>query len=106
MALGVKRAWPCVCGVAALFCPKHLAIIHFAWVRSLTGASGDSTPLFPTLAGELPPKALVVENFEAFAVLLGQPLKYHIGLRLFGGHTPRVTGAQLLAVLGVEVNKI
>ena len=29
-----------------------------------------------------------------------------IGLRLFGGHTPRVTGAQVLAAVGIEVNTI
>ena len=28
------------------------------------------------------------------------------GLRLFGGHTARITGAQVLAAIGLEINKI
>ena len=35
-----------------------------------------------------------------------QPLFSDSGLRLFGGHTPRVTGSVLWAVHGIEVNKI
>ena len=37
---------------------------------------------------------------------LGQPLFGPTGIRLFGGHSPRVTGAQALAAAGVEINKI
>ena len=37
---------------------------------------------------------------------MGQPLYSSEGMRLFGGHTPRVTGAQTLAARGVEVNKL
>ena len=38
--------------------------------------------------------------------MLGQPTFSLDGMRRFGGHTPRVTGAQAYAVLGIEVNKI
>ena len=48
----------------------------------------------------------MVKTFEALEARVGQPLVDDTGLRLFGGHTPRVTGAQVRAVLGIEVNKI
>jgi hypothetical protein len=51
-------------------------------------------------------KAAVVSTFEALGLALGQPIHSATGIRLFGGHTPRVTGAQALAAAGVEVNKI
>ena len=35
-----------------------------------------------------------------------QPLFSPDGLRLFGGHSPRVTGAQIFATMGVEINKL
>ena len=37
---------------------------------------------------------------------MGQPLFSSEGMRLFGGHTPRVTGAQTFAAMGIEVNKL
>ena len=48
----------------------------------------------------------VVATFEQLGLLMGQPLACDSGLRLFGGHTIRVTGAQAFAAMGVEVNKI
>jgi hypothetical protein len=47
-----------------------------------------------------------VRTFEVIGERLGQPITSSAGLRLFGGHSPRVTGAQLFAALGVEVTKI
>ena len=38
--------------------------------------------------------------------MLNQPLTAPDGLRLFGGHTARVTGAQTFALAGLEINKI
>jgi hypothetical protein len=38
--------------------------------------------------------------------MLKQPLIGDTGIRLFGGHSPRVTGAQFLAASGLEVSKI
>jgi hypothetical protein len=38
--------------------------------------------------------------------MLGQPLVSETGIRTFGGHSARVTGAQALAAVGVEINKI
>ena len=48
----------------------------------------------------------MVLTFERLASSCDQPLLSPAGLRLFGGHTARVTGAQALASLGVDVDKI
>ena len=63
-------------------------------------------PLFPTTVGAPPNKVAAVDTFEATGDLLGQPLTSIEVLRLFGGHTPCVTGAQTFAALGIEVNWI
>ncbi len=51
-------------------------------------------------------KSSVVSTFESIGTLLGQPLLGDTGIRLFGGHSPRVTGAQILAAAGIEINKV
>jgi len=63
------------------------------------------SPLFPTLNGEVASKTAVVQTFEALATNLELPLERD-GARLFGGHTARVSGAQFLAGIGLEVPKI
>ena len=45
-------------------------------------------------------------TFERLGLLCEQPLISDTGLRSFGGHTPRVTGSQLLAAIGIETNKV
>ena len=37
---------------------------------------------------------------------MGQPLHDSAGTRRFGGHTPRITRARVLAAAGMEVNKV
>ena len=90
-----------------LACPYHLAVEHAEWLRStFKGRLDNTTPLFPTVAGLHAHKTTVIETFEAIGSTIGQLLHNAEGLRLFGGHTPRVTGAQAFAALGIEVNKI
>lgn len=48
----------------------------------------------------------MIATFEAIAQLCDQPIVNSEGLRLFGGHSIRVTGAQALADSGVEVAKL
>jgi hypothetical protein len=111
-AHGTTRSWGCLCGVAGLPCPYHLArhlvdsALSFASTLLLTDGEALLMPLFHNDAGSAPTKALMVESFEAIATLCGLPLCSPDGLRLFGGHTARVTGAQALAACGVEVDKI
>ena len=88
-------------------CPYHLATEHFQWLqRRMPLRAGGDAPLFPTECGSHPPKTKVVETYERLASMMDQPLTSSDGLRLFGGHTARVTGAQTFALAGLEVNKI
>ena len=78
-------------------------------IARLTGSEFSSDPessLFPSLDGSMASKATVVVTFERIGLLCGQPLISDTGLRLFGGHTPRVTGSQLPAAIGIEINRI
>ena len=106
MALGVKRSWPCLCDLPGLACPYHLAVQHLSWLRASPHFVDEETPLFPRCDGRMATKEATVRTFEVIGERLGQPTTSSAGLRLFGGHSPRVTGAQLFAALGVEINKI
>ena len=62
------------------------------------------TPLFPTHDGQHPGKKEVVIAFVELSVLAGtisRGTKHSIG-----GHSARVTGARMLASLGLEISKI
>jgi hypothetical protein len=48
----------------------------------------------------------MIITFETIARQCGLPLCSTDGARLYGGHSPRVTGAQALATAGAEVSKI
>ena len=107
MALGTVRTWGCLCAVPELCCPYHLALEHWSWLVASTFLKpGVASPLFPSVGGGASSKISVVATFEALGSLLGQPLFNATGVRLFGGHSPRVTGAQALAAAGIEINKI
>jgi hypothetical protein len=111
-AQGTTRTWGCLCGVVGLPCPYHLAktlvvaATSFADDRDLSIADAMRMPLLYTSEGRTPLKAKVVETFEALARLCGSPTLSPEGLRLYGGHSARVTGAQTLAAHGIEINKI
>jgi hypothetical protein len=107
LALGTRRTWGCLCDVPGLCCPYHVALDHWSWfVEAGFLSPGSDCPLFPATGGGAPTKAAVVSTFEALGTLLGQPLFSETGIRMFGGHTARVTGAQALAGVGVDINKI
>lgn len=105
-ALGVRRTWPCICGHKVVPCPYHLAKAHMEWLGASSHSDEPDAPLFPNVKGAMPSKATVVTLFEAIGTLLHQALWSNEGIRLFGGHSARVTGAQLFAALGIDVNKI
>ena len=83
----------CLCGLPNFACPYHLAKEHLAWLKSRPHyRHGVDAPLSPTLVGLHPGKTTVVDTYEHLGSVLGQPLTSEAGLRLFGGHTPQVTG--------------
>ena len=109
MALGVTRTWGCLCGVTTLPCPYHIALLHHRWAIDQCLAHSGSPhdfPLFPTLEADTPDKESVVQSFEHIAAALGEPLYTADGTRRYGGHSPRVAGAQCLAAHGFEVAKL
>ena len=105
-ALGVKRTWPCICGHKVVPCPYHMAKAHMVWLEASPHSTEPDAPLFPNVKGAMPSKATVVTLFEAIGTLLHQALWSDEGIRLFGGHSARVTGAQMFAAIGIDVNKI
>lgn len=107
MALGVTQSWACLCDLHGFACPYHLADEHRDWLRGLPEYDiGSDMPLFSNLAGPHPEKASVVATFECLGTCIGQPLVSEAGQLLFGGHNPRVTGAQTWAAIGIEITKI
>jgi hypothetical protein len=107
LALGVSRKLGCFCGSAMEACPYHIACAHLGWLQAQPSYRDDTpTPLFPTENGTAAAAAKVVETFEELGLLMGMALFNSEGMRLFGGHTPRVTGSRLYAACGIEVNKI
>ena len=48
----------------------------------------------------------MLSTFEALGNMCGQPTLTETGVRAFGGHSARVTGAQTFAALGLEINKV
>ena len=87
--------------------PYHLACEHLDWLNAQPTYHADRpSPLFPTTDGLAATAAKVVETFEEIGLLTGMPLLGTDVIRLFGGHTPRVTGSRIYAAGGIEVNKI
>ena len=92
-------------------CVFHAAVAHRAVVVVTLGILDDdplaqALPLFPNAAGETVSKEAVVATIEAIAVLLSEPLEVALGVRRFGGHSMRVSGAQWLGLLGFSVEHV
>lgn len=112
MAFGVTRTLGCLCGHSTLPCPFHLALSVARSVRryaidyGLTSDEFSALPLFHDGTGHAPTKAGMVLTFEHLAQQCGFPLCSADGARLYGGHSPRVAGAQALASAGAEVAQV
>ena len=109
-ALGISRRWGCVCvGALDLPCPVHAVI---GQLRLLAHTFGQAKvdkgllPMFPSASGGFVDKRHVVTCIEAVATLIGEPLEDHRGVRRYGGHSLRVTGARTMAALGIEIHLI
>ena len=104
-ALGKVRRWECVCsGDLTRPCPFHAIVNQLEIFRlSHGGELSGSSPLFPTLSGGFVDKRHVVARIEFVANLTGEALTGSGGVRRFGGHSLRVTGARLMAGMGISV---
>ena len=108
-ALGCWRTWTCLCSgearVGVRLCPYHVALDQVRLLTERFGSEGrQELPLFPTAAGSTAAKAEVVSSLRSF-------LRSHVSGLLsddseIGGHSLRVTGAQFLAGLGIEISVI
>ena len=83
-------------------CPFHAIVDQLEILRSLHGGEGSS-PLFPTLSGGFVDKRHVVTSIEFVAKLTGEALTGSGGVRRLGGHSLRVTGARLMAGMGISI---
>ena len=102
-ALGKVRRWECVCsGDFTRPCPFHASVNQFEILRSSHRGEGSS-PLFPTISGGFVDKRHVVTSIEFVARLIGEALTGSGGVRRFGGHSLRVTGARLMAGMGISI---
>ena len=61
----------------------------------------EGLPLFPTKDGRPVEKRDVVKCIEATVAAKGDPLVTDTGAKMYGGHSFRVSGARMLAGLGV-----
>ena len=108
-AIGCSRSWTCLCtaGSARADCPFCAGVAQLGCLRRCFGEPlPDRLPLFPARSGTACRKTDVIKTLEANLAAVGVPIQSESGERLFGGHSFRVTGAQRLATLGVEVSKI
>ena len=112
-AVGCYRSWGCVCTSTSSTgsdCPWHVAYEYWNALTTrfgdCNGKLPDDLPLFPDDCGRVVTKAEMVEAIENLADAVGERLHTEAGCKRFGGHTPRVTGAQYWASIGLEVFKI
>ena len=104
-ALGTARRWECVCGGdRAQACPYHAIVEQLSLLKEVFGVNfSENMPLFPNRDGSVADKRQVVAGIECIAALTGQPLVTETGVRRFGGHSLRVSGAQDMARRGVHI---
>ena len=103
--LSKRRRWECVCsGNLTRPCLFH-AIVNQLEVlrRSHGGELSGSSPLFPTLSGNFVDKRCVVASIEFVANLTREALAGSGGVQRFGGQSLRVTGARLMAGMGISI---
>ena len=107
---GVERTHQCGCtGASSVGCPvcamrAHLEFLRKAFPHQVVGGSfNEDFPLFPTEDGKVCTKEALAATMVAAAVFLDVPTESADGTEYISGHTLRVTGAQGLARLGLDI---
>ena len=104
-ALGKKRTHACACSATVVagggtLCPVKVArkLYHGAFHHCPDGAHPipEMRPLWPTVDGQFVSKRAATLTFQKLAALTGTDAR-------ITGHACRVTGAQALAVAGVDI---
>jgi hypothetical protein len=102
-ALGKRRRHGCSCGAGPpgsnSICPVAAARrlhVRAGALHTSLGNDPDDGALWPTATGGFGTKAMAANNFKALAELIGITTN-------ITGHVCRVTGAQAMAVAGIEV---
>ncbi|CAK0867373.1 unnamed protein product, partial [Prorocentrum cordatum] len=108
-AVGCARTWACLCreGRRRPDCPYHAAVRQIDLLKGTFGAPWPpDCPLFPTSCGDACLEVGIVDSLERTLVAANIGVASDAGAELCGGHSFRVTGAQRLSSLGVEISKI
>jgi hypothetical protein len=90
-------------------CPFHLLVDHLKWMEAYADARSldvSQLPLALTEEGRPVTKEAMVCTFEEIAMACGEPLTDADGVRRYGGHSARVTGAQSLTAIGISIDKV
>ena len=105
--IGEIRSWGCTCGQSSQpCCPFHEAEQHLELLHALfddeSGQLPPGLPLFPTCTGDTITKRAAVSTIVNLATKMGTRTCDDLGRHLFGGHSLRTGGAQLLAAHGLD----
>ena len=88
------------------FCPVHLLSRHVEELKKhfvvQLGLEWRKLPLFPRADGNALSKEAVVSMLTRLVASYGGRTVDHLGRSCISGHTMRITGAQLLASLGLD----
>ena len=114
-ATGCKRSWGCTCidpAKPGAICPYHAAKDHLHNIKlriwnDAHGLDENMLPLFPDDEGNAVTAAAMVALVDELAQITGEPVVNADGLRRFGRHSWRSTGAVwLTGTMGIEVMKV
>ncbi|CAE7481466.1 PAPP5 [Symbiodinium natans] len=99
-ALGASRKHSCACSaLCPSLCPYHCVLAQ-------VGDRPGHAPVFTDVEGYPPSKAGWANTFQSLAAALGLPVTFRNGARAFTGHSARATGAQFMAIKGIELWRI
>ena len=107
-ALGSEREWGCLCSSGGSACPYHAALDHLELLDRLFGSAAADVdfPLFPTADGKFVEEIAMVALVEHIASRAGLPLFTKTGVKRYGKHSWRATGAVHLTAMRVELFRI
>lgn len=108
-ASGIRRSLGCLCAVTN-HCPAHIAKTYLGALRrhfvTKLKMQWDTLPLFPTADGTAMSKDSVVRFLVSVVKGYGGRVVDEVSRPCISGHTFRISGARLLAKLGLDVISI